>query len=120
MSQASKKKVYIAGPISTGDQLANVNAALQVWSELLRAGFVPFCPHWSAIQHIHNPELDHAAWLEYDFHWVEACDAVLRMPGYSKGADAEEEHAKALGIPVFYYDDGFPLREAIQTMKRRL
>lgn len=120
MHRLKKKKIYIAGPISTGDQLANVNYALLVWSELHKAGFVPFCPHWSALQHIHNPELDHAAWLEYDFNWVEACDAVLRMPGQSKGADMEVAHAESLKIPVFYYGDGYPLREAIATMLRRL
>ena len=116
----AKKKIYIAGPISTGDQLANVNAALRVWSDLHRAGFVPFCPHWSALQHLHNPELDHAAWLEYDFHWVDTCDAVLRMPGTSVGADIEAKRAESSGKPVFFYGDETSLREIIQIMKTRL
>ena len=115
-----RRKIYIAGPISTGDQLANINAAMKVWSALLKAGFIPFCPHWSAIQHMHNPELSHSDWMDYDLPWVEACDAVLRMPGPSAGADIETDHAERLGITTFYYGIEISLTEIIQIMQRRM
>jgi hypothetical protein len=40
--------------------------------------------------------------LDYDLNWLAKCDAVLRLPGASSGADREVEYAQKLGIPVFY------------------
>jgi hypothetical protein len=33
---------------------------------------------------------------------LEICQGLFRISGNSKGADIEEERAKALNIPVFY------------------
>lgn len=41
-------------------------------------------------------------WYAYTAEQMRRCDAVLRLPGFSKGGDVEEEEAKRLGIPVFY------------------
>lgn len=41
-------------------------------------------------------------WYQYDFEWLEKCDAVYRLPGESVGADKEVERAKELGKPVFH------------------
>jgi len=41
-------------------------------------------------------------WTALDMEWVRRCDAVLRLPGDSRGADAEVKLAKECGIPVFY------------------
>lgn len=64
-------------------------------------GFVPFCPHWSHFQHTFSP-LPYVDWIEYDLHWLRTCDALLRLPGESAGADGEVAEAKRLGIPVFF------------------
>jgi hypothetical protein len=40
-------------------------------------------------------------WYEWDLHALLKCDALLRMPGISVGADREVEFARAHGIPVF-------------------
>ena len=40
-------------------------------------------------------------WIELDLAWVEVCDCVLRLGGYSIGADSEVRHALRLGIPVY-------------------
>ncbi len=45
--------------------------------------------------------LTHTDWLAIDLKWVEVADAVLRLPGESKGADMETHHARLHGIPVF-------------------
>lgn len=45
--EPAKKRVYIAGPISKGDLLTNINQATEAFLSLVRAGFAPFCPHWS-------------------------------------------------------------------------
>jgi hypothetical protein len=92
---------------------------MEVWDKLLRAGFIPFCPHWSALQHLYNPELEHQQWLDYDFHWLECCDVLLRMPGESKGADAEELFALSLGKRVYGYggNEEQLLVDCIKVMK---
>jgi len=40
-------------------------------------------------------------WLELDNHFLPLCEAVLRLPGHSSGADKEVHLAQTLGIPVF-------------------
>jgi len=40
-----------------------------------------------------------------DLEWLAKCDAVLRLPGESKGADIEKDYALSLGIPVFFSID---------------
>ena len=112
-----KKRIYIAGPISKGDLLGNVNQATAAFTELMKSGFAPFCPHWSVyakparrntLGHVlctataDGNGLPHDAWLGVDVPWVRVADALLRLPGESKGADQEVTEAKRLGIPVFY------------------
>lgn len=116
-------RVYIAGPISKGDLCHNLNQATEAFVTLAKAGFAPFCPHWSAYSKpafrdvlpggsgpavlceatvSGNDRMTHADWLNVDLPWVEVSDAVLRLPGESAGADREVSHALALRIPVFY------------------
>ena len=40
-------------------------------------------------------------WLELDNQFLPICQAVLRLPGHSQGADKEVHLAETLGIPVF-------------------
>jgi nucleoside 2-deoxyribosyltransferase len=91
--------VYIAGPY-TGNEEANVARALEAGTALLRHGLYPYVPHlshyWEA-KHPHHYEV----WMELDFGWVRRCDAVLRLPGPSSGADREVALAERLGLPVF-------------------
>lgn len=119
-------RVYIAGPITKGDLAHNVNQATAAFVALAKAGYAPFCPHWSVYEneavrgyvaapdgqlskHVYavasvngNPAMSHEDWIGVDLAWVEAADALLRLPGESAGADAERDHAMIRGIPVFY------------------
>lgn len=110
------KRVYIAGPISKGDLAHNINQASEAFARLAAAGHSPFCPHWSAfsgfafrgangdvygIATAGGCGLPHAEWLRVDLSWVAVCDAVLRLPGESVGADQETAFADMSGIPVF-------------------
>lgn len=118
MSNASRRlRVYIAGPISKGDLLHNVNQATEAFITLAKAGLAPLCPHWSVYSKpaersylrdvfciataAGNAEMSHADWLGIDLEWVRQSDAVLRLPGESSGADQEVAEAKECGIPVF-------------------
>lgn len=124
-----KRRVYIAGPISRGDLLANIDQATAAFTALARAGLAPFCPHWSVYSKPAeregfkvlgsrglvpssrviceattqgNPGMSHADWIGIDLAWVEVSDVLLRLPGPSAGADQEVAHATLLGIPVFH------------------
>jgi Domain of unknown function (DUF4406) len=105
----SKILVYIAGPVSLGDLDQNVRQANEAMIELMKAGFAPFNPMLSCFAgwpEAKGPEVlprntVHDDWYDMDLSWVSVCQAVLRLPGESKGADREVAHANALNIPVF-------------------
>lgn len=111
-----RKRVYLAGPISKGDLAHNINQASEAFLALMRAGFAPLCPHWSAFAGGCFYDSGHAViaraeklpagtthedWMGVDLPWVEVSDAVLRLPGESVGADIEVAHAHYHDIPVF-------------------
>lgn len=93
-------RVYVAGPYSQGDQAANVRAAIDAADKLAAAGHVPYIPHLTHFWHLVTPR-PYQWWLDYDAQWLACCDAVLRLPGRSAGADEEVALAAELGIPVY-------------------
>ena len=94
------KKVYIAGPYTNGDVAINVKNAFQAANELADNGFAPFVPHYTHFWHMMFPR-EYGYWLELDNQFLPCCDAVLRLPGLSNGADKEVELAIKLSIPVY-------------------
>lgn len=117
-----KRRVYIAGPISKGDMLLNVQQADDAFFSLLKSGVVaPWNPMWSvyagsawrpgrtdpkypvmAVADTHPSGTTHADWMGVDLPWVAVAEAVLRLPGESVGADQEVAEARRLNIPVFH------------------
>ena len=94
-------KVYIAGPMTIPDPLTNFRIAAAVWKRLLVSGVVtPILPHTSAFLDMLHPQT-WATWLQYDEQLLLDCDALLRLPGESKGADREVAFMKELARPVF-------------------
>ena len=100
------KRVYVAGKYNADNVekvLNNIKRGTQVCVELLKKGYIPFCP-----------------WLDYNFHWfgdltiddyyrysmgwleVSDCIYVLRGSDLSVGTQKEIERAKELNIPVLY------------------
>ena len=94
-------KVYIAGPITKGDQFVNVRQAIFAADELMTLGFIPFVPHTNCFWHLVCPR-PAKEWYEYDNHWLDVCDCMLRLEGESEGSDAEEQRMKDQGKPVYY------------------
>uniref|UniRef100_A0A6M3IL59 DUF7768 domain-containing protein n=1 Tax=viral metagenome TaxID=1070528 RepID=A0A6M3IL59_9ZZZZ len=97
--------MYIAGPYTQGDTLANVAAALKAAEWVVERGGVPFIPHlshfWQASYHH-----DYSWWLDYDVEWLRACHYLLRIPGYSPGANKEVYLAESVFyIPVLYWSN---------------
>ena len=93
------RRVFIAGPYSSGDVEANVAAALDAAAALIDLGLAPFCPHLFHFLHARHP-YPYEVWMMQDAQWLPLCEAVLRLPGESPGADIEVAHARELGIPV--------------------
>jgi hypothetical protein len=85
-----KIRIYVAGPYSTGDPVTNTKRAIDAGNVLLDAGFIPFIPHLTMFWHLMHPH-EYETWLAYDFEWLDTCDAFLRLPGESSGADREQQ-----------------------------
>lgn len=101
--------VYVAGAITDPDptvMLKNFGKGMSISAGLVSAGYYPF-----------SPFIDHSFFYteggkditvrnikDYSMRWLEKCDCVLVIDGWenSKGTIAEINHAKEIGIPVFY------------------
>ena len=94
-------RIYIAGPIGKVNRLPNCINAIKVADQVMAMGLCPWVPHldywWNEI----SPK-SYEEWLAWDFKWIEVCDAILRIPGESPGADREIDYAKKCGKPIFY------------------
>jgi len=95
-----KKLVYVAGPYSHGDTNRNVQRALAAGDMIYQIGALPFVPHLSHLWDLVDPR-PYEHWMDLDKDYLELCDAVFVLPGFSPGADNEIVRAKELGIPVF-------------------
>lgn len=93
-------RVYIAGPYSHPDPVTNTAEAIAAGNALSALGFYPYIPHLSLFWHLLHPH-EIGFWYKHDLAWLEVCDALLRLPGASTGADGEEARAHELGIPVY-------------------
>ena len=105
MKTKTKRKpmVYIAHPINLGDMFANCRTAILTFRRLVLGGYHPFCPGAVDVAvRLATDGLDYERWMEYDYGWLAVCDALLRLPGTSRGATREVRFANKRGIPVFY------------------
>lgn len=95
-------RVYIAGPHTAPDPIANTGRALAVFNELLDLGYMPFCPHlMTSLAHMVQPR-DYETWMGWCFGWVAQCQVVLVL-GDSPGTRREIGLAQKLGIPVIWW-----------------
>lgn len=94
-------KVYIASPYTQGNIDDNVRVQIEMAHVLMDLGCAPYAPNLSHFLHLYKART-YEEWLSTDLTWVESCDVLLRLPGYSPGAEREVIHAKNMGIPVFY------------------
>lgn len=103
MPEKRRMRVYISGPITVGNRNHNFHQAAEAQRMLMLDGFAPLNPMGTMIlPFAWEASVPHGLWLECDFAWIEVSDAVLRLPGYSVGADAELKFADDLGVPIFY------------------
>lgn len=99
-------KVYIAGPYTKGDVAINVRDAIIAGDTVYKAGHHPFIPHLTHFWHMVCPG-PYEQWIAIDLEWLPDCQALIRLPGASSGADNEVNAAVKLGIPVYFSVEGF-------------
>ena len=90
------KHIYVAGPYTNPDPVNNTGKAIRAGHLLLMQGFIPFIPHLT-LQHPQPIEV----WYHYDNEWLKKCDALIRLPGDSDGADDEVALMRKMERPVF-------------------
>jgi hypothetical protein len=106
--------ILIAGPYrsGTGDDpdlmTQNLARLEQAAWPIFRAGHVPMIGEWVALPVLrsagdHGPLDPFAEEVMYPTaeRLLQHCDAVLRLPGESKGADQDVAIARGRGIPVY-------------------
>ena len=97
--------VYIASGYSIGDKQGNVDRQREMAHILADYGYCPVPPlvlgHYLE-QWRSRPEDEYIA---IDFALLAKCDVVLRLEGFSVGADLETAYARSLNIPVVYSVD---------------
>lgn len=92
--------LYVAGPYTRPDPVINVNAACRVATNIAEeSGWTPLVPHITMLWHAITPR-EIAFWYELDLVHMAHCDAVVRLPGASTGADAEMAYADEIGLRV--------------------
>lgn len=109
--------LYMAGPYTNPDPVANTHAvckaAMHVYEQ---TQWCPVVPHLSLLWHAVTPRHE-VHWYEYDLHLLRKCDAIVRLPGASVGADNEIVFARNHGIEIVSFES-LPI-EAIEAWRSR-
>ena len=105
--------ILIAGPYrsGTGDDpelmAANLRTLERAAWPLFRAGHLPMIGEWVALPvldsagaDVHSPLADQVLYPTAE-RLLAHCDAVLRLPGESTGADQDVAIARERGLPVY-------------------
>jgi len=113
--------ILIAGPYrsGTGDDptllAANLRALEEAAWPIFRAGHVPMIGEWVALPvmrgagatQVGDPVSEHVLYPTAE-RLLQHCDAVLRLPGASTGADQDVRIAEERGLPVYRRVEDIP------------
>ena len=107
--------ILIAGPYRSGTNddpvlmEKNLHYLESVALPLFRAGHIPMIGEWVALPLMRaggSKKIGDAVYSEIAYPVAERllskCDAVLRLPGESKGADQDVKIAQERGLKIFY------------------
>lgn len=96
-----KPLVYVAAPYTRPDPVENTHRLIKAVDRLIDDGVVtPVAPHLTLLWHLVSPR-PLEFWYAYDLAMLVRCDALLRLPGESTGADRELTFALERQVPVF-------------------
>jgi hypothetical protein len=115
--------ILIAGPYRSGTDgdparaAANLARLEEASWPIFRAGHVPMIGEWVALPVLREAGSAVDADTAQDQvlyptaqRLLEHCDAVLRLPGDSAGADEDVAIARRRGLPVYHSVDEIPVR----------
>ena len=115
--------VLIAGPYQSGTngdpaKISANRARLESFAlPIYQRGHVPMLGEWVALPIIHaaggqaeGDDVFSAYQYPVAHRLLECCDAVLRIPGASRGADLDMARARQLGLPVYTDVNELPRR----------
>ena len=110
--------ILIAGPYRSGTDgdpariAQNLERLEEAAAPIHRLGHVPMIGEWVALPILRGmTEADAAGgdvMYETAHRLLQHCDAVLRLPGASAGADKDVEIALERGLPVYHSLDEIP------------
>lgn len=113
--------ILIAGPYRSGTNddpkliQQNMDNLEAMALPIFRKGHVPMIGEWVALpimQQAGSKAIGDEVWTEVQYpvahRLLEKCDAILRIPGVSKGADQDVQLAKDMGLKVYYNLDDIP------------
>lgn len=113
--------ILIAGPYASGTNgdpelmAGNLKRLEEAAWPIFQAGHVPMIGEWVALPVLSSagasgPTDPLAAEVMYPTaeRLLQHCDAVVRLPGESRGADQDVAIAERRGIPVYYSLDEVP------------
>ena len=104
MKRPDIKRIFVSGPYTSGDVAVKVKNAIDAASKLMDAGYAVYLPHLSHFWHFVSPR-PYQDWLKLDLEWLKLCDAVVRLPGYSPGADSETKFAQESGMSIYTLEE---------------
>jgi Domain of unknown function (DUF4406) len=99
-------RVYVASPM-TLQPIEGPRAAARAGDLIVNAGHFVYLPQLDRLWAYMTGEKSYDFWIRHDEGWLEVCDAVVRLPGESKGADGEIRFAAARSIPIFIGVESF-------------
>ena len=109
------KHLYLAGPYTRPDPIINTNAGIRLATKLFeRMLYVPHVPHLTLLWHMVTPRpIEY--WYALDIQHLSVCEAIMRLPGDSSGADREMVFAKGAGLEVIEFSTLTDDEQAIWT-----
>ncbi len=113
--------ILIAGPYRSGTNddpvliQKNLDNLEAMALPIFRKGHVPMIGEWVALPLLKlagSQQIGDELWNEIQYptahRLLEKCDAVLRIPGSSKGADMDVKIAAERGLKIYYSLDEIP------------
>jgi len=116
--------ILIAGPYRSGTNddpeliKKNLDNLESMSLPIFRKGHIPIIGEWVALPLMNLAgfkKIGDSIWDEIQYpvahRLLERCDAILRIPGDSKGADQDVEIAKQRGLKIYYNLNEIPNAE---------
>lgn len=95
------KWCYIAAPYAVPDPVKNTHRVIKFAEKVIEKGYLPIIPHLTLLWHAVEPKPEEF-WYDYTMELMKRCDMVIRLSGYSDGADREVAMARKMGIEVVF------------------